>query len=65
MRAADTIAARLRGALKPWLGWTLNERRLLSGLLLVAALALGGWWVACHTGSGPQPFVPPAGAVIP
>lgn len=65
MRAAETIAARLRGALKPWLGWTLNERRLLSGLLLFAALALGGRWVAYRTDAGPRPFVPPSGAAIP
>lgn len=65
MRAAASIAARLGGALKPWLGWTLNERRLLAGLLLFAALALGGRWVSGHTGTGPRPFAPPAGAEIP
>ena len=65
MRAAESILARLRGAFRPWLDWTLNERRLVSGLLLFAALAAGGRWVAGHTDAGPRPFEPPAGAEIP
>lgn len=65
MRATESILARLRDVLRPWFGWTLNERRLVSGLLLFAALAAGGRWVACHTDAGPRPFEPPAGAEIP
>ena len=42
MRADGTILARLRGAFRPWLGWTLTERRLVAGILLFAALALAG-----------------------
>lgn len=65
MRAAETIAARLRGALRPWFGWSLNERRLLAGLLLFAALAMAARWATWHVAAPPQPFVPPSGAPIP
>ena len=65
MRPDATILARLRGAFRPWLGWTLTERRLVAGILLFAALALAGRWVAGHTHADPRPFAPPAGAEIP
>ena len=65
MRADGTILARLRGAFRPWLGWTLTERRLVAGILLFAALALAGRWVTGHTHAGPRPFAPPTGAEIP
>lgn len=65
MRPDATILARLRGAFRPWLGWTLTERRLVAGILLFAALALAGRWVAVHTDSGPRPFAPPPGAEVP
>ena len=65
MRADGTILARLRGAFRPWLGWTLTERRLVAGILLFAALALAGRWVTVHTQAGPRTFAPPAGAEIP
>jgi hypothetical protein len=65
VRAAASIAARLRAALRPWYGWSLNERRLLAGLLLFSALAMAARWVSWHTAAPPQPFVPPSGATIP
>ncbi|MBR4190764.1 MAG: hypothetical protein IKQ55_12490 [Kiritimatiellae bacterium] len=51
--------------MEPWLGWSLNERRLLAGLLLFAALAMAARWAMWHTHPEPQPFQPPAGAEIP
>ena len=65
MRAAETIAARLRGALRPYFGWSLNERRLLAGLLLFAALAMAARWATWQSASPRKPFTPPAAAQVP
>ncbi len=65
MRAAASIAARLRAALRPWYGWSLNERRLLSGILLFAALALAARWALWQSPPPRHPFVPPPGAQVP
>lgn len=65
MRADGTIAARLRALLRPWYGWSLNERRLLAGLLLFAALALAARLATWQAAAPRQPFAPPPGAEIP
>ncbi len=65
MRHGPSLRRRLAGLVEPWLGWSLNERRLLAGLLLFAALAMAARWAMWHTHPEPQPFQPPAGAEIP